>query len=159
MSLASFVRRRCVIAVAAAALMGPHPVAAQEVRDGSGTAWLPDASPMYAVHGLSGPWTVMFHENAFLQFLNEASPRGDDQVGSINWAMAMAQRPVGKGQLGLRGMLSLEPWTVRGCGYPDLLATGEECEGAKIHDRQHPHHLLMELAATYNAPQIGRAHV
>ena len=52
-------------------------------------------------------------------------------------------------------MFSLEPWTIRGCGYPDLLATGEECDGEPIHDRQHPHDLIMELAAEYSGPLAG----
>ena len=30
-------------------------------RDGSGTAWLPDETPMYAIHAMRGPWTLMFH--------------------------------------------------------------------------------------------------
>src|ERR1043166_4697189 len=38
-------------------------------REASGTSWLPDASPMYAIHLQEGPWTVMFHENAFVQYL------------------------------------------------------------------------------------------
>jgi hypothetical protein len=52
-------------------------------------------------------------------------------------------------------MLSVEPWTIGGCGYPDLLATGERCAGGKIHDRQHPHDLAMELSASYDAPVAG----
>ena len=124
-------------------------------RDGSGTAWLPDDTPMYALHGTRGPWLLMFHENAFVQFLHESGLRGDAQTGSINWVMGMAVRNVGPGRLRLRGMLSLEPWSIRGCGYPDLLATGEECAGQKIHDRQHPHDLFMELAADYTAPIAG----
>src|SRR5438874_2688764 len=59
-------------------------------REGSGTAWLPDETPMYAMHTMKGPWTLMFHENAFLQFFHESGARGDDQMGSINWAMGMA---------------------------------------------------------------------
>ena len=50
-------------------------------RDGSGTAWLPDDTPMYALHGTRGPWLLMFHENAFVQFLHESGLRGDDQAG------------------------------------------------------------------------------
>jgi hypothetical protein len=69
--------------------------------------------------------------------------------------MGMAHRKAGAGQLMLRGMLSAEPWTIRGCGYPDLLASGEECQGEAIHDRQHPHDLFMELAAAYDRP-LGR---
>ena len=131
-----------------AAMSGGIPM----TRDGSGTSWLPDESPMYALHRQSGDWMLMLHANAFLQYFKDTGDRGSDQFGSVNWVMGMAHRPAGKGQLMLRGMVSAEPWTVRGCGYPDLLATGEECNGAAIHDRQHPHDLFMELAAEYNRP-------
>ena len=33
-------------------------------------------------------------------------------------------------------MMSLEPWTISGCGYPNLLATSGFCDGDTIHDRQ-----------------------
>ncbi len=124
-------------------------------RQGSGTSWLPDESPMYAIHAQKGQWALMFHENLFLQYLHESGERGDDQVGSINWVMGMAQRNVGPGRVGFRGMFSGEPWSIGGCGYPDLLATGEMCNGEKIHDRQHQHDLFMELAVEYNAPIRG----
>jgi len=124
-------------------------------REGSGTSWLPDETPMYAIHGQAGTWTLMVHGSAFLQYLHEGGDRGGDQGGSVNWFMGMANRTVGTGHLGLRGMISLEPWTIRGCGYPDLLASGETCQGETIHDRQHPHDLFMELAATYDRPIGG----
>ena len=54
-------------------------------------------------------------------------------------------------------MVSLEPATIGGCGYPDLLATGEVCDGDSIHDRQHPHDFLMELALDYERPLEGMA--
>ena len=110
---------------------------------------------MYGVEFPAGNWSVMLHGNAFVQFLNEGGTRAAQQGGSINWAMAMARRRAASGRLTLRGMFSLEPWTIPGCGYPDLLATGEECDGEPIHDRQHPHDLIMELAAEYNAPLVG----
>jgi hypothetical protein len=121
-------------------------------REGSGTAWLPDTTPMYAIHRERGPWQLMAHENAFVQFLRESGRRGDHQFGSINWFMGMAQRNAAGGRVILRGMISAEPWTIRECGYPDLLASGERCEGGKIHDRQHPHDFMMEIAATYDRP-------
>ena len=124
-------------------------------REGSGTSWLPDETPMYALHRQSNGWTLMLHANAFLQYLKETGDRGSDQFGSINWVMGMAERNIGSGQLMLRGMMSAEPWSIRGCGYPDLLATGEECDGEAIHDRQHPHDLFMELAAQYTRPVGG----
>jgi len=125
---------------------------AQSVREASGTSWQPEASPMYAVHVQRDAWTLMVHESVFLQFFHESGERGNDQVGSINWMMGMAQRTVGRGRVALRGMFSLEPWTIRGCGYPDLLASGEQCKGDTIHDRQHPHDLAMEISAEYDAP-------
>jgi hypothetical protein len=123
-------------------------------REASGTAWLPDVTPMYGLHRTSGAWELMVHGNGFVQFLHESAPehRGASQMGSINWGMAMARRPVGAGWVGLRSMVSLEPLTIRGCGYPDLLATGELCDGDNIHDRQHPHDLFMEMAAQFDRP-------
>ncbi len=134
-----------------------HDMAAMESmgREGSGTAWQPESTPMYAFHANKAGWMLMAHENAFVQFLRDSGDRGQDQFGSVNWFMGMADRKVGTGHLGLRGMFSLEPWTIRGCGYPDLLATGEQCNGQQIHDRQHPHDLFMELAAEYDAPIRG----
>jgi hypothetical protein len=76
-------------------------------------------------------------------------------VSSVNWAMLMARRPLGAGRLGLRLMGSVEPWTVTDCGFLNLLANGEMCEGDTIHDRQHPHDLFMELAADYDRPVRG----
>lgn len=120
-----------------------------EQREGSGTSWLPDASPMYAVHLKAGEWNLMAHGNGFLQYIDEGSDRGDAQFGSINWFMAMASRKAGGGMFTGRVMLSLEPYTVGKCGYPDLLASGELCNGEPLHDRQHPHDLFMEVAARY----------
>ena len=124
-------------------------------REGSGTSWLPDESPMFVIHKMSGPWMLMFHENLFVQSLHESGRRGSNQFGSVNWAMGMAQRSLGPGKLGLKGMLSAEPLTIGGCGYPDLLASGERCDGEPIHDRQHPHDVFMELSASYDAPLVG----
>lgn len=121
-------------------------------RDASGTSWLPDETPMYAFHAQARGWMLMTHGSAFVQYLRDGGDRGRGQAGSINWLMGMAERPAGAGRLMLRGMVSLEPWTIGGCGYPDLLATGESCAGEAIHDEQHPHDLFMELVAQYDRP-------
>lgn len=136
-------------------VMPPGDPQAPATRDGSGTSWLPDETPIYALHAQAGGWMLMGHGNVFLQYLRDGGTRGSGQAGSINWLMGMAERPVGSGRVMLRGMVSLEPWTIGGCGYPDLLATGERCGGEAIHDRQHPHDLFMELAVRYDRP-IGR---
>jgi hypothetical protein len=123
----------------------------------SGTAWLPGVTPTYGFHRQVRGWDLMAHGNAFAQFLLESGEvhRRSHQFGSINWIMGMATRPVGTSRIGVRLMASLEPWTIGGCGYPDLLATGEICRRDSIHDRQHPHDLFMELAAQYDRPLKG----
>ncbi len=130
-------------------------------RESSGTAWQPAATPMEGIHASVGEWMFMGHANVFAQFLYESGDlhRTSRQAGSINWFMGMLQRPAGTGRVGVRAMLSAEPWTIGGCGYPDLLATGEVCDGDTIHDRQHPHDLFMELAMTYERPISTRLRV
>ena len=127
-------------------------------RMGSGTAWLPDASAMRAWHFTAGRWMLMVHGDAFLQYDYQDGPRGDDQLGSINWAMLMAMRPLAGGTLHLHGMASAEPLTVGRRGYPLLLQSGETFQDQALHDRQHPHDLFMELSLMYERPissQLG----
>jgi hypothetical protein len=129
--------------------MRPGPLGEPRTRESSGTAWLPDASPMHALHGRSGAWELMLHGAIYVHWLDDGGDRGREQFGSTNWAMGMARRPVLGGDLTLRAMLSADPLTADECGYPDLLATGEFCDDEPLHDRQHPHDVFMELAAVY----------
>ncbi len=126
-------------------------------RDNGGTGWTPARTPMFGAHRQLGPWDTMIMGNAFLQYLEEFAPihRGGRQLGSVNWMMGMARRPAGAGIVGVRAMISAEPVTIPGCGYPNLLASGELCDRDGIHDKQHPHDLVMELAAEYNRPITG----
>ena len=123
-----------------------------ESRTGSGTSWLPDASPMHAVHYRARAWSLMVHGAAFVLYDVQGGPRGDDRVVAVDWGMLAASRSVGMGRLGLRAMLSTEPWTVGARGYPLLLQSGESYRGVPLHDRQHPHDLFVELAALYDHP-------
>lgn len=113
--------------------------------------WLPATSPSVGPRLTAGSWTLATHGQAFAQFVTETGTGhyGGQQLGSTNWFMVSAERADSSRRFQLRSMLSAEPWTVRGCGYPNLLATGEVCAGDSIHDRQHPHDLFMELAASY----------
>jgi hypothetical protein len=131
------------------ALFGPYPMS----REASGTSWQPESTPMGGYHFMAGHWMLMVHGYADLVYDDQGSPRGDSRVFSPNMGMLMAERPLGKGTLGLRGMLSLEPATVGKSGYPLLLQTGETADGqTPLIDRQHPHDLFMELAASYSIP-------
>jgi hypothetical protein len=123
-------------------------------RDASGTAWLPQTSPMEAMHLSSGGWSLMVHGAAFLRYtaqdVFESGTRGDRSPGLPNWVMGMAQRPVGNaGVFTARAMLSLDPLTEGGNGYPLLFQSGETFEGERLVDRQHPHELFSELSLAY----------
>lgn len=131
--------------------MAARPLGVPASRDGSGTAWLPDRTPVEGWHGTAGAWSLMAHGNAFLQYFEDTGERGHEGFGSIHWVMGMAERPALGGSLTLRAMVSAERLTVGECGYPDLLATGETCDGGRrIVDQQHPHDLFMELAVRYS---------
>jgi len=125
-------------------------------REVSGTAWVPDVTPMFGVSHTWRGWETMLHGTVFAQVLIESAEKhrtgGPDgfQASSVNWGMLMARRQLGGGRFGFRAMLSAEPWTVGDCGFLNLLATGEVCEGDTIHDRQHPHDLVMELAVDFD---------
>lgn len=130
--------------------MSAGPLGISSAREGSGTSWLPDSSPMYMLNVQAGDWSLGLMANVFAELISEQGARGDTHFGSVNWMMAMATHSVLGGVLRGRAMLSLEPLTLGTCGYPDLLATGEQCNGAAIHDRQHPHDLFMELSMAYS---------
>src|SRR5688500_16472112 len=131
------------------------------IRDASGTSWTPVLTPMFGAMRQWGGWDVMLHGSAFGQLIAEPGDRhrtggaSTHPVSSVNWGMLMARRPLAGGRVGLRAMGSAESWTVRDCGFLNLLASGEICEGDTIHDRQHPHDLFMELAADYDRPLRG----
>ncbi|HKC40869.1 MAG TPA: hypothetical protein VKC15_15120 [Gemmatimonadales bacterium] len=121
-------------------------------RAGSGTAWLPDSSPMHAAHFSAGRWSLMVHGIVAPLYDYQRGPRGNDQVNVINWGMLTARRQMAGGSLALRAMLSADPWTVGPRGYPLLLQSGESYRGAPLVDRQHPHDLWIELAALWERP-------
>lgn len=122
------------------------PIGVPMTREASGTSWQPDQTPMRAVHTMVSGWKLIFHENVFVGFDAQSSDRGAKLFNSVNWVMGMASRRVGPAEIGARVMLSAEPWTIGGRGYPLLLQSGESYAGEPLHDRQHPHDLFMELA-------------
>lgn len=130
-------------------MLGPYGMS----REASGTAWQPDSAPHVGLHATRGPWELMVHGFATLIYDDQDGPRGDQKTFSENMLMGMASRPLGDGHLGLRAMLSIEPWTIGSEGYPLLFQTGETANGVDpLIDRQHPHDAFMELAATYSHP-------
>jgi hypothetical protein len=128
------------------AMYGAYPMS----RESSGTSWQPDASPHQGIDAMYGDWSTMTHGVANLIYDRQGGPRGDRKTFTTSMLMMMGQRPLGGGTLGLRGMVSADPLFGKG-GYPLLLQTGETGDGrTPLIDRQHPHDLFMELAATYS---------
>ena len=124
-------------------------------RNGSGTAWQPDQTPMYMWMQHKGPWMLMYHGSAFGRYtsqnFNHDSGRGHAHaVDGPNWLMTMAQRNVGaRGLLNLTLMMSLDPLTETRGGYPLLFQTGESYKGQPLIDKQHPHDLFSGLSVGY----------
>lgn len=123
-------------------------------RNASGSGWLPDESPMYGNMFHSREWMFMLHYNVFFRYnkqdVFESGQRGDSQFDVPNWFMLMGQRPIGKrGLFRFSAMVSLDPLTVGGNGYPLLFQTGETFNDQPLIDRQHPHDLFSELSIGY----------
>jgi hypothetical protein len=126
--------------------------------ESSGTAWQPASTPMpypmlHFMPDEPGGWMWMLHGYANLIYDHAGGGRGSDKTISTNMGMIMGRRELGPGVFGVRAMLSLEPATIGRSGYPELLQTGETPNGQDpLIDRQHPHDLFMELAASYSLP-------
>lgn len=130
-------------------MLGAYPM----TREASGTAWQPESTPHEGYHTSWNGWDLMTHGFANLVYDHQGSDRGGTKTFSENMLMGMASRDLGPGHLGLRAMVSAEPWTIGVSGYPLLLQTGETANGVTpLVDRQHPHDTFMELAATYSVP-------
>jgi hypothetical protein len=99
-----------------------------------------------------GKWSLGVDGVAFGTFDRQGSPRGDTQFISQNWLMAMGTRGIARGRLTLTGMVSAEPATVGRAGYSEIFQEGEAYRGLQVTDHQHPHDLLMQLAAAWRVP-------
>ncbi len=120
-------------------------------QEASGTAWLPASSPMYGKMFMLKGNMLMLHGAVMPRYTNVGSKRGDKRFDAPNWFMGMFSHPLTQNsQLGLRAMLSLDPVTEGGYGYPLLFQTGETWHHEPLHDRQHPHNFQSELSATYS---------
>jgi hypothetical protein len=123
-------------------------------RDGSGTSWVPDETPMYAYMIRGKKWMTMIHGSIFLRYNNQdlfkSGSRGGTKVDAPNWFMVMTQRQVGKnGLFSINTMFSFDPFLVGPGGYPLLYQTGESYKDQKLVDHQHPHDLFAELSVNY----------
>jgi hypothetical protein len=133
--------------------LGPYPM----TRESSGTSWQPDASVHTGLHHMAGEWLLMGHALLDGVYDWQDGPRGDRKAFVSGMFMGMARRAFSGGNLlQLRVMLSPDPLMGRR-GLPLLLQTGETANGSTpLVDRQHPHDLFVELAASYSHPLGAR---
>jgi hypothetical protein len=123
-------------------------------RNGSGTSWMPDASPMYMYMAQAGKTSFMVHGNVFLRYnsqdITNKGTRGGSQWDAPNWFMGMMNTPVGKrGLFNATLMLSFDQAVMGNSGYPLLFQSGETYNGKPLVDRQHPHDLFAALSVGY----------
>jgi hypothetical protein len=127
-------------------------------RNSSGTAWQPDATPMYGYMKMTEKWNLMFHGSFFFRYnrqdIADKGVRSDsltDRFDAPNWVMLMASRKVNKrGLLAFSLMLSADELVMGKNGYPLLYQSGETFNGKLLVDRQHPHDLFSGLTAAYS---------
>jgi hypothetical protein len=119
-------------------------------RETSGTSWQPGSTPMRGIHFRSGRFALMLHGFLDLGYQQESGTRADSESFTTSMFMLGARTPAAGGTFGFRFMGSLEPLMGRS-GYPLLLQTGETVDGTTpVFDRQHPHDVLTEIAATFS---------
>lgn len=123
-------------------------------RNGSGTGWVPDASPMYMYMRGNNKSNWMFHGNVVIRYNKQdlfgKGSRGDTKIDVPNWFMVMYNRLVGeRGLFNATAMISFDPLTVGAKGYPLLFQSGETYNGSRLVDRQHPHDFVSGLSVAY----------
>ena len=94
----------------------------------------------------------MAHGVLFIDYNQQAGPRGAGKAESVNWGMLMEQHRLGPGTILFRQMLSAESLTSPHPGFPQLFQTGETYHNEPLVDHQHPHNVFAELAALYTLP-------
>jgi hypothetical protein len=110
-------------------------------------------------------WSVTTDANVFFGYNYQQRQFADFTAWeSQNWFMGSADRYVGNGRLILSAMLSLEPFTIKSTGSPQLFQTGESylftaggvTQRVPFANNQHPHDLFMGLGGTYRyaTPQL-----
>lgn len=123
-------------------------------RDGSGTGWQADQSPMWMFMKMKKKTALMFHGSLFLRYtiqdLTNQSNRGGQQFDAPNMFMFSASREMTKKDLfSFFTMISLEPLSEGNSGYPLLFQNGETYNGVALVDRQHPHDFISTLAINW----------
>jgi len=104
-------------------------------------------------------WQFMQDGVVFAMFNDQSGPRGGTDFVAPSWWMGMAMRNTSRGMVTLTGMYSLDPALVGADGYRELFQAGEVFDGRPIVDRQHPHDLFMQMAASWQISVSSSTHL
>lgn len=141
--------------VAESDMASPINLADSMSQDGSGTSWVPKSTQMFGWMRMGARDMQMTHGAIFPRYVSSGSQRGDRRADAPNWFMLMGTHAISaSSQFGYAAMFSADTLTENRSGYPLLFQTGETAFGQPLHDHQHPHDLVSELAVTYSA-RIG----
>ncbi len=135
------VKRMCVVGAVIALLLWGGPARAQTPD--------PQAHQHHQMAGAAGKWTLMQDGLVLGLFNEQGGPRGGREFVVPNWWMGMWTRERGRHAFGVTAMLSVDPASVGKDGYGEIFQVGESFDGKPLIDRQHPHDLFMQLAASW----------
>ncbi len=122
-------------------------------REGSGTSWQPDSSPMFMkTLGSLGRFDLSAMGTIQGGYVDDGGTRGDRGFFTNSMLMLMGRRELGGGTLGLHFMTSLDPIINGRHGVPNLFQNGFTVHGVDIGDRKDPHNVFAEIAANYSHP-------
>ncbi|HSP34756.1 MAG TPA: hypothetical protein VLU46_10615 [Thermoanaerobaculia bacterium] len=118
------------------------------LRNVSGTAFNPGPAPWHPHIVNRGAWTTFWGGSVFATYASATGPKvAPSEFFSTNWFSAGAQRPLGsRALLVFRGRASLEPYTIKKAGYPQLLQWISPENGGPLLDAMRAHDLVGEAA-------------
>ncbi|MET0285723.1 MAG: hypothetical protein ABW352_14685 [Polyangiales bacterium] len=119
-------------------------------RFGTGTAWLPDESPLLASVPHFGKWGLAISGNVYAGYDYYSSERGGKRFFGRNTFMGSLFRTFEHSEWLFRAAISLEPLTIGDRGYPQVLQSGQQADGERVADRMYALDFFRELATTYS---------
>jgi hypothetical protein len=122
-------------------------------REGSGTSWQTDSSPMFMkMLPPVGGFEMGTMGTIQTGYVNAGGKRGDKGFFSNSMLMLMGRKDLGGGVLGLHFMSSLDPILNGSRGVPNLFQNPFTVHGVDIGDRKDPHNVFAEVAVSYSHP-------
>lgn len=118
------------------------------LRNVAGTSFNPGDTPHHPHIVDRGAWTAFYEGALFATYSSESGPRpARNEVFSTNWFAAGLQRTLGsRGLVMFRGRASLEPYTIKENGYPQLLQWVSPENGGPMLDAMRAHDFIGEAA-------------